>query len=277
MSATQNSSSKFVLDDLERYIFMQKVLPISFWGCVVWFLGEIFFGLLFSISELLDFFWLIYFLMWIVVPIIFGISFYAAKRGDNNLSMMTFFVFCYCAGILAVPILLWSGSLYVFIYGAISIGFGGVAIVYLTGLILKDRFFAEKSFWVNFGLIIGLFALLEISTILIFGITSFFTITLSLIVMGYIVILTAVYGPALAKQIKEDYWMYWTLRILGTLILTIIGIILLIVIILLMIASDGGDIGTIDLPIGGGGSSTKKPKRIHEKTSHYEKRISKKK
>ena len=82
---------------------------------------------------------------------------------------------------------------------------------------------------------------------------------------------------SLAKEIKEDFWMYWTLRILGTLILTIIGVILLIVIIVLMVVLEsGGDAGAFDLPIGGGGTKSKKPKRIHEKTSHYQKRISKK-
>jgi hypothetical protein len=207
--------------------------------------------------------------------VLFLISYYAARKGNNDLAITFFFLFCYCAGILCVPVLLLFGKFNVFVYGAISLGIGGVSIVYLTGLILKERFFSEGSFWSHLGIIIVLYAVFEISMIFLLGITSIFTITLSLIVMAYIILLTLLYGAALSKRIKKDFWMFWTLRILGVLILSILMIILLITIILLVAAGDGDfDFGGFDL-VGGGSIKKDKEKKLYEKTSFFKKRIKK--
>jgi len=256
---------------------MKRILPVSFWGCIIWFLSELLFGFIFMMEEMRELFIAIYLLMLPVCLITFFFSYYEARRGNNRNSLLLLVCFCLCSGILGVPLLLMSGKFNVFIYGALSLGFGGVMIVYITAIILNENFLSRGSFWFHLIIVLLLFILFEVTLIALLEITSIFTILLSIVMTSFIILVTLLYGAYLAKRIKRDYWMMWALQILGTLVLTWIMLVIVIIVILAMIAGDfDGDAPDV-FYIGGGSSSSRKERKQKkfEKTTYFERMIAK--
>ena len=136
--------SKFVLSDSSRHLYMSRILPISFWGCLIWLMSEILFGYIFLMEEMRVFFITAYLLLLPLCVMILFISYFQARKGNNKSSLILLGCFCLCSGILGVPILLWSGKFNVFIYVALSLGIGGVGIVYLAVFFLSITFLLQE-------------------------------------------------------------------------------------------------------------------------------------
>ena len=73
-----------ILTDSERDIYMYKILPVSLISCLIWLLGELIFGMLFTQTVLRESFVTIYFTMWLVDTAIFFVAYFAARAGKRS-------------------------------------------------------------------------------------------------------------------------------------------------------------------------------------------------
>jgi len=265
---TENKDQKKFgnLSAVEWTIYTRRILPLAFINCLIWFISALIFGIVLTTPSWEEIFWLVYILFVIVDFILFLIVFYSAKSGKNFISLILCFVLTFLAGILTVPIFFIFRNFNSYIYSNISIGIGGVVIVIFLSWIMREKFLMRGYAFHHFGLLLLLITITEISLIFLLGITSVATIILSVFFLCYISIILLFYGSNLSKKIKEEYWMYWALKILAIIVFSIIAIILLILIfILLLAASDGSfDIGGVGGGGGGRSSSDKRKKQFKE-------------
>lgn len=259
---TEKEPDKFGnLSAFEWTIYTRRILPLSFLSCLIWFISALVFGIVLTTPEWEEIFWLIYIVFITINFVLFLIVFYSAKAGKNIFSLILSLVLPFLAGILTVPIYFIFRNYNSYIYSNLSLGIGGVVIVIILSWILKEKFLMKGYVAEHIIILVLLIAAIEVSLVLLLGITSVPTIVLSIFFLFYITFIILFYGSNLAKKIKEEYWMYWSLKILAVLVFSIVAIILLIVVFLLMlVAGDGSfDIGT---PSGGGGRSSAKKKQL---------------
>lgn len=251
------------LNEKERKIFINKMLPLAFFGSLIWFFGGLLFGALYlGIETFARASITLYFPMIFVNLILSIISFVLAKNGDNKNGLLLYLVFSFTAGFLNLPILMFTNNYFGYIYACISMGIGPIGIVYLVALIFQNNFL-KKGFVLLQVIIVGLLILgMEFLLIYLLQLHNPFTMIISAFFFVYIALMLIFYGGKLAKEIRADFWMFWALRLLFVLLYSIIAIILLVALFLILAALGGGD-GSFNFSGGGGSgksSSSKKGK-----------------
>jgi len=243
--AREKLKQKLILNPSERKVLLSKIYPVSFCGSIIWLGGELLFGWLFTnFQSLAQNFTLILIVMIPVNITLFIISYISAKRRKNVLGTVMFLIFAFTSGIFSVPIIMIIGNFNLYVYGIFSVGLGSMIIVFVISAIMSDKYFSAGYFWHHAILFILGVILLELILISALGITSAFTITLSLIFLIYTTVAFMLGGALLAKKVKEEYWLFWALNILILLFLYLFVFFLLMIIILIcLFFDDVGEVG----------------------------------
>jgi hypothetical protein len=245
--AREKLKEKLILNPSERKVLLSKIYPVSFCGSIIWLGGELLFGWLFTTFHYLSINYVLILIIMIPVNIsLFIISYISAKKRKNVLGTVIFCIFAFTSGIFSVPIIMIIGNFNLYLYGIFSVGLGSMIIVFIISAIMSNKYFSKGYFWHHLILfIIGVF-LIELILISALGITSLFTITLSVICLIYTTVAFMLGGAILAKKIKEEYWLFWALNILILLFFYLFIFFLIIILILIFIfLEDVGEVGDV--------------------------------
>ena len=130
--------SVYILNSDQRYLFLRKVLPTLLIGSIIWLLSEIGFSLIFSETQFMGIFLIFYVSMAILEVILFLLLYFVAKANFVPLGLLVFFSLSLIAGILSIPIILFTQFLpQVHMFVSLSVGANG--IVYLMGISLRNK------------------------------------------------------------------------------------------------------------------------------------------
>jgi hypothetical protein len=259
--------SKYILESSQRKVFIEKILPTLLIGSIIWLIGEIVFSYFFSEAQLTGTFLAFYISMIVVDMVLFLLLYFVAKSNKILLGLLIFFLFCFIAGIISIPIVIFTEYLPQ-VHMFVSLAVGANSIVYIIALSLRDRYFAKGYIWAHVGLFIFGFLLVEIVFIIVFNIQNYLlTIPITFAYICVVALTVMFYGAKAVKKADKIPWLLVAYKILGLLLLVIILALVFVIIVLLIIAlaiicgeagGDFPDIGAI-----GSGRSKKKKKKTY--------------
>ena len=261
------SKLKKPLEPSQRKILIYKILPTLLIGSIIWLTGEIVFSYFFSKAQLTGIFLAFYIAMIIVDIVLFILLYFAAKSNKILLGLIMYFLFCFIAGIISIPIVIFTEFLPQ-VHMFVSLAVGANSIVYLIALTLRDKYFAKGNIWAHFGLFILGSLLVEIVFIIVFNIQNLLlTIPITFAYICVIALTLMFYGAKAVKKADKIPWLLVAYKILGLLLLVIILALVFVIIVLLIIAlaiicgEAGGDFSGLSWL--GGGTSKKKKKKTY--------------
>ena len=261
--------SKYILKPSQRKVFIEKILPTLLIGSMIWLIGEIVFSFFFSETQLTGTFLAFYISMIIVDAVLFLLLYFLARSNKILPGLLIFFLFCFIAGIISIPIAIYSEFLPQ-VHMFVSISVGGNAIVYIIASTLRHRYFAKGYIWAHVVIFIFGFLLVEIVFIIVFSIQNYLlTIPITFAYICVVVLTVMFYGSKAVKKADKIPWLLVAFKIIGMMLLAIFLALLFIAIVLIIIAIAiiCGD-SNIDFSglgsMGGGSSKKKKKKQIKE-------------
>ncbi len=257
--------SKYILEPPQRKVFIEKILPTLLIGSIIWLIGEIVFSYFFSETQLTGAFLVFYISMIVVDVVLFLLFYFVAKSNKILLGLVIFFLFCFIAGIISIPIVIFTEYLPQ-VHMFVSLAVGANSIVYIIALSLRYRYFAKGYIWAHVVLFIFGFLLVEIVFIIVFNIGNYLlTIPITFAYICVVALTVMFYGAKAVKKADKIPWLLVTYKILGLLLLVILLALVFVVIVLIIIAlaiicgdavGDFSGIGSI-----GSGTSKKKKKK----------------
>jgi len=256
--------SKYILEPSQRKVFIEKILPTLLIGSIVWLIGEIVFSYFFSKTQLTGTFLAFYISMIVVDAVLFILLYFVAKSNKILLGLLIFFLFCFIAGIISIPIIIFTEYLpqvHMFVFLAV----GANSVVYIIALTLRYRYFAKGYIWAHVVLFIFGFLLVDIVFIIVFNIQNYLlTIPITFAYICVVALTVMFYGSKAVKKVDKIPWLLVAYKILGMLLLVILLALVFVVIVLLIIAlaiiCGDANINLGSLSWAGGGTSKKKKK-----------------
>ena len=254
----------YTLNDSQRSIFSRKILPTLLMGSVLWLLGEVLFSMYFSNIQMSPFYMVLYISILIIEVLLYLGLFFASKREKTILVFLLYGIFSYGAGFMTLPIVIYTEFLPQ-VHMFVSLSVGATAIVFLMGLLLRNKYFAKGNGWAHIFLYILGILVVEIIFIYVFNIQNFLlTIPITISYICVVALVIMFYGAKVMRKEESSIWLYKFVKIQSILILSliiamIVVIVVLIIIVLAIICGEsGGDIGNLSWP--GSSSGTKKKK-----------------
>ncbi len=254
--------SKYILEPPQRKVFIDKILPTLLIGSIIWLIGEIVFSYFFSEAQLTGTFLAFYISMIVVDAVLFLLLYFVAKSNKILLGLIIFFLFCFIAGIISIPIVIFTEFLPQ-VHMFVSLAVGANSIVYIIALTLRYRYFAKGYIWAHVVLFIIGFLLVEIVFIIVFDIQNYLlTIPITFAYICVVVLTVMFYGAKAVKKTDKIPWLLVAYKIIGMMLLVIILAIIFVVIVLIIIALAiiCGEAGIDFGGLGGSGSRKKKKK-----------------
>jgi len=259
--------SKYILEPPQRKVFIDKILPTLLIGSIIWLIGEIIFSFFFSEAQLTGAFLAFYISMIVVDAVLFLLLFFVAKSNKILLGLLIFFLFCFIAGIISIPIVIFTEYLPQ-VHMFVSLAVGANSVVYIIALSLRDKYFAKGYIWAHVGIFIFGFLLVEIVFIIVFNIQNYLlTIPITFAYICVVALTVMFYGAKAVKKADKIPWLLVAYKILGLLLLVILLALVTVVIVLIIIALAiiCGDSGA-DFPdfsaIGSGRKKKKKKEQL---------------
>ncbi len=254
-------SEKITLLDVEREIFIQKVIPTILCGSVVWLLSEILFTFIFAdVSSFIDI-GAIYILLVIINTALLVVFYFLARKSISISGIIVYYFFAFTAGILSVPILIWSADFVIYVHMFVSLAVSGTALVMISGMALREKFLAPGHIFQSVIIVIFGGILVLMLLFVIFAVSNWIVMLVSSCIFAYITLVILILGSRIVQNYQEEAWIYMVFRILSFLLLTVI-IILIIAVIIALIFTGADEIGGLGDGGGlfGGGPSKKKKK-----------------
>jgi len=256
---------KYILEPSQRKVFIEKILPTLLIGSIIWLIGETIFSLFFSEAQLTGTFLVFYISMIIVDVVLFLLLYFVAKSNKILLGLMIFFLFCFIAGIISIPIVIFTEFLPQ-VHMFVSLAVGANSIVYIIALALRPKYFAKGYIWAHVVLFMLGFLLVEIVFIIVFNIQNYLlTIPITFAYICVVALTVMFYGAKAVKKADKIPWLLVAYKILGLMLLVIFIAILFVVIVLIIIAlaiiCGDANINLGSLSWAGGGTSKKKKKK----------------
>ncbi len=255
--------SKYILEPSQRKVFIEKILPTLLIGSIIWLIGEIIFSFFFSEAQLTGTFLVFYISMIILDAVLFLLLYFVAKSNKILLGLIIFFVFCFIAGIISIPIVIFTEFLPQ-VHMFVSLAVGANSIVYVIALALRYRYFAKGYIWAHVVLFIFGFVLVEIVFIIVFNIQNYLlTIPITFAYICVVALIVMFYGSKVVKKAEKIKWLLVAYKILGMTLLAIFIAIIFVVIVLIIIAlaiicgDSSIDLGSLSWT----GSGTRKKKK----------------
>ena len=254
----------YVLNDFQRNLFLKKILPTLFLGSIIWLVGELIFSLTFQDVQLTGSFLIIYIASVIVEVGLFISIYFLSKHDKKVIALFLYFIFSYLAGIISLPIAIYTDYL-TQVHMLVSLTIGANIVIFLMGLLLKQKYFAGGHFWEHLFLFLIGIALVEVIFIIGFDIHNYLlTIPLTLGYICTISLTTMFYGAKVIRKNEQKSWIFMFAKIQGMMLLALIIAIALVLLVLLIIiiAILAGDCDFDLSGISFSGSSRKKKKNI---------------
>lgn len=231
-------------------------------GSIIWLASEIFFDILFRAFEF-NFGFLVFYVGMIVLEVNLFIVFYFVSKADKtDAGLIVFFTFCFTAGILSLPIIVFTEFLPQ-VRMFISLTLGAIVINCMIGIVLRERYFAKGYLWAHILLFLIGTAVVELIFIIIFNIQNFLlTIPITLAYISIVSLTTMFYGAKAVQKSEKSPWIYIFFKVEAILLLALIIAIVIVVVVLIfiLIAIAVGD-SNIDLSGLSGGSGTRRKKK----------------
>jgi len=259
----EKRESKYILTSFQRKVFLQRILPILLIGSIIWLASEIFFDFIFKEFEF-NFIFFVFYICMIVFEVSLFIIFYFVSKADKiDAALIIFFTFCFIAGILSLPIIIFTEFLPQ-VRMFITLTLGAIITVCMIGVVLRVNYFAKGYLWAHIILFLIGTAIVEFIFIILFNIQNLLlTIPIILAYISIVSLTTMFYGAKAVQQSEKRPWIYIFFKVEGILLLALIIaiIIAIVVLIFILIAIAVGD-SNIDLSglTGGGGTRRKKKK-----------------
>ena len=260
--------SKYILEPSQRKVFIEKILPTLLIGSIIWLIGEIIFSYFFSEAQLTGTFLVFYISMIVVDAVLFLLLYFVAKSNKILLGLLIFFLFCFIAGIISIPIVIFTEFLPQ-VHMFVSLAVGANSVVYIIALSLRDKYFAKGYIWAHVGLFMLGFLLVEIVFIIVFSIQNYLlTIPITFAYICVVALMVMFYGSRAVKKVDKIPWLLVAYKILGMVLLVIFIAIIFVVIVLIIIAlaiicgEAGGDFSGFGA-IGSGSSKKKKKEKSY--------------
>ena len=256
--------AKYTLTSVQRDVFLRKILPTILTGSIVWLISEIIFSNIFLGYEFNQFFLTLFISMIIVECLLFTLLYFASKVNKIQLVLTIFFLFCFLAGILSLPIVMITEFL-PHVHMFVSLSVGATLITCFIGIVLREKYFAKGYLWAHILLFLIGTALFEVVFIYVFQIHNFLlTIPVSLAYILIVALTTMFYGSKVVKKSEEGPWLISFLKIESILLISLIIAIVLAVVVLILVAI-GIAFGGVDIDFSGLGGSSKSRKRKQRK------------
>lgn len=238
-------------------------MPILLIGSIIWLASEIFFGFIFREFDF-NFSFLVFYVCMIVLEVNLFIMFYFVSKADKtDAGLIVFFTFCFIAGILSLPIIIFTEFLPQ-VRMFITLTLGAIFINCMIGIALRENYFAKGYLWAHIILFLIGTALVEFIFIIVFNIQNLLlTIPITLAYISIVSLTTMFYGAKAVQKSEKRPWIYMFFKVEGILLLALIIaiVIAVVVLIFILIAIAIGD-SNINLSglTGGGGTRRKKKK-----------------
>ncbi|MHA1350502.1 MAG: hypothetical protein ACTSPZ_06660 [Promethearchaeota archaeon] len=254
-SQKSDKKSKYVINSTQRKALISRIYPILLVGSIVWLAGEYSFSFLFSGLDFTGQNLLYYVIIVIVEAILLFSFFFASKSNKILLSVFFFIIFSFLAGILSLPIMIFTEFLPQ-VHMLVSLSVGANFIVYFINLFLGDKYFSKGHIWAHIILYIIGCAIVEIVFIVMFNIQNLLlTIPISLAYILIVSLILMFWGTRTIKKSEKENWIYALFKILGILLIALVLAVVIVVIVLLIIALAIISEGNFDLSgLGTGGS-----------------------
>jgi hypothetical protein len=228
--------SKYLLNSSQRNIFLQKILPLLIVGSIIWLFSEIIFSMIFIDIKFTHIFLVFYVFMIIIEGILFLLFYFSSKANRIQLGVLIFFLFCFIAGILSLPIIIITEFLPQ-VHMFVTLSLGATLIVGFIGIILRENYFSKGYIWAHIILFLIGMSILEIIFIFIFKIQNFLlTIPVSLAYILVVALTTMFYGAKAVQKNEKDPWIYIFFKIEGLLLLALIIAAIIVVVVLIIVA-----------------------------------------
>ena len=258
--------SKYILNSSQSKLLLSKVYPVLLIGSIVWLSGELIFSYIFSELAFNQQFFILYISIIIVEIILFLGLYFASKADKVLLGLLLFFSFSFIAGILSLPIVIFTEFLPQ-VHMFVSLSLSASAIVYFIAITLREKYFSKGYIWAHIVLYGFGCLIVEIIFVIIFDIQNYLlTIPVTLAYVSVVALTIMFYGAKVVKKRETGPWLIVVFRILGMLFLALLLaiIILVIVLIIILLAIAAGD-SNIDFGgLSGGSWSRKKKKKIKD-------------
>ena len=265
-SQTAEKKSKYLINSIQRKALSNKVFPLLLIGSIIWLAGEYLFSIIFSDLELSGLNLIFYFMAVIIEAVIFVLFFIFSKSNKILLSIVLFFGFCFLAGILSIPVVIFTEFLPQ-VHMLVSLSVGANFVVYFLTLFLRDKYFSEGYLWAHIILYLIGCAIVEIIFLVFFNIQNYLlTIPVSLAYILIVSLILMFWGSRTVQKYDGTNWSFILFKILGVLFLAlalavVVVIIVLLIIVLLIICGDSNfDLSGLSFG-GSGGTGGKKKKQ----------------
>ncbi len=231
-------------------------------GSIIWLGSEIFFDLLLGEFDF-NFSFLVVYVSMIVLEVNLFIAFYFVSKADKTeAGLIIFFTFCFIAGILSLPIIIFTEFLPQ-VRMFIILTFGATIINCMIGIVLREKYFAKGYLWAHIILFLVGTVLVEFIFIIIFNIQNFLlTIPVTLAYISIVSLTIMFYGSKAVQKTENGSWIYIFFKVEAMLLLVLIIalVIVVIVLIFIIIAIAVGDSNLSGLTWGGGTRRKKEKK-----------------
>ncbi|MGB5913063.1 MAG: hypothetical protein WBH31_17870 [Promethearchaeia archaeon] len=180
----------------------------------------------------------------------------------TDAGLILFFIFCFIAGILSLPIIIFTEFLPQ-VRMFITLTLGAIIIVCIIGIVLRVKYFAKGYLWAHIILFLIGTAIMEFIFIILFNIENFLlTIPITLAYISIVSLTTMFYGARAIQKSEKSPWIYVFFKVEAILLLALIIAIVIVVVVLIfiLIAIAVGD-SNIDLSGLSGGSGTRRKKK----------------
>lgn len=236
MNDKKEDKSNYALNNNERALMINKIVPTLLFGNLIWLISTIMFIFLYTTNLLGMNFWLLYFII-LGVSIIILVLLHISAQYDQEMTLLgLFIIFSILSGIHGVLFVNLNLAFTKQVLMFVSANLGGTLIVYLIGFTLKDKFMADGYIWLNIVVFLIFLGLISSIYYLIFGIQNWLlTIPITLSYFSIISLIILFYGSLIVQNLEERSWSYVIYKILRILLLSLIVAIVIAVIVLIFV------------------------------------------
>ncbi|MHA2196066.1 MAG: hypothetical protein ACXABO_10785 [Promethearchaeota archaeon] len=254
---------KYALINSQRDIFLRKILPTILTGSIIWLISEIIFSNIFLGFEFNQIFLTLFISAIIIECMLFTFLYFTSRGNQVQLSLILFFLFCFLAGFLSLPIVMITEFLPQ-VHMFVSLSVGATLITCFIGIVLREKYFAKGYIVVHILLFLIGTILFEVIFIYVFQIHNFLlTVPVTLAYILIVALTIMFYGSKVVKKNEKDPWLIKFFKIESILLISLIIAIVIVVVVLIIIAiSIAFDSSGLDFSgFSWGGSKSRKRKQ----------------
>ncbi|NHJ23509.1 MAG: hypothetical protein EAX89_02970 [Candidatus Lokiarchaeota archaeon] len=227
--------SKYILDVSQQRLLVKKIYPFLTVGSLFWLIGEIFFSNIFTDFELINQLYPVYIFSIILEAVLFVLFFIFSKKNMIFCGIITFYSFSFLAGILSLPIVLFTDFLpqiHMFVFLSLIANL----IVVFISFVLNKKYFKKGYVWSHIILFLFGCTMGELSFVFIFNIQNYLlSVPLSLAYIIIIALVLMFWGSKAVKKSDQNNWIYISFKILSIVLIALLLALAIVILTLLLV------------------------------------------